>query len=83
MMVWDIPESGGGNGSGGRVACGVAVRGGGERGTGRSSGAGAPTLPPRAAARLGAETFMGRDVADAGAWGSSAVAETPMSESIG
>lgn len=67
MVVWDILESGGGNGSGGRVACGVAVRGGGERGAGRSSGAGAPTLSRRVAARLGPETFMGRDDADAGA----------------
>ena len=39
----DILESGRGNGSGGRLACGVAVRGGGERGLGRSSGAGALT----------------------------------------
>ena len=37
----DVLGSGGGNGSGGRVACGLAVRGGGERGLGRSSGAGA------------------------------------------
>jgi hypothetical protein len=36
-----ILDSGSGNGSGGRVACGLAVRGGGERGSGRSSGAGA------------------------------------------
>ena len=41
--VRDILESGRGNGSGGRLACGVAVRGGGERGLGRSSGAGALT----------------------------------------
>lgn len=36
-----ILDSGLGNGSGGRLECGVAVRGGGERGSGRSSGAGA------------------------------------------
>jgi hypothetical protein len=36
----DILDSGSGNGSGGRLACGLAVRGGGERGLGRSSGAG-------------------------------------------
>lgn len=37
----DTLDSGCGNGSGGRLVCGLAVRGGGERGLGRSSGAGA------------------------------------------
>lgn len=37
-------DSGCGNGSGGRLACGLAVCGGGERGLGRSSGAGALTV---------------------------------------
>jgi hypothetical protein len=36
-----ILDSGRGNGSGGRLACGLAIGGGGERGMGRSSGAGA------------------------------------------
>jgi hypothetical protein len=72
----DILESGRGNGSGGRFACGVAVRGGGERGLGRSRGAGALT-----------DTFVDCDddesVADVG--GSSAIneAEAPMSDVTG
>jgi hypothetical protein len=40
----DIFDSARGNGSGGRLACGLAVRGGGERGLGRSSGAGTLTV---------------------------------------
>jgi hypothetical protein len=87
-VVCEILEPGRVNGSGGRLAGGGVVRGGGERGLGRSSGAGAPTtLPGRAVACFGAETCMGcddgGDVTNAGAWSSTAVEEAPMSEPKG
>lgn len=73
--VRSILESGRGNGSGGRLACGVAVRGGGERGSGRSSGAGAPTFTENRFPEWGT---AGGDVisgaaADVGVWSSTAV----------
>jgi hypothetical protein len=73
----DILESGRGNGSGGRLACGVAVRGGGERGSGRSRGAGALTH---------LDTFVDCDdesVADVGASSAIIEAEAPMSDVTG
>ncbi len=82
--VRDILESGRGNGSGGRLACGVAVRGGGERGLGRSSGAGAPTT--FAESRFPEwETTGGDDksgAADVGVW-SSTTAEAASISRVG
>ena len=77
-IVYDILESGRGNGSGGRLACGVAVRGGGERGLGRSRGAGKLT---------DSDTFVDCDddesVADLGASGSMNEGDVPMSDVMG
>jgi len=74
----DILESGRENGSGGRLACGVAVRGGGERGSGRSRGAGA---------LADLDTFVDCDddesVADVGASSAITEAEAPMSDVTG
>jgi hypothetical protein len=74
----DILESGRGNGSGGRLACGVAVRGGGERGSGRSRGAGA---------QADLDTFVDCDdnesVVDVGASSAITEAEAPMSDVTG
>lgn len=72
-------DSGSGNGSGGRLAWGVAVRGGGERGLGRSSGAGA---------LIGLEFFVGCDdgdkaVVDSGSSGSASEADAPKSNVMG
>lgn len=83
-MVRNILESGRGNGSGGRLACGVAVRGGGERGLGRSSGAGA--LTAFAESRFPEwETAKGGDkngAACVGVWSSTAEADETEAASI-
>jgi hypothetical protein len=75
----DILELGRENGSGGRLACGVAVRGGGERGLGRSSGAGALT-----ALGFSVGSNVADDaVADTGSSGSMDEGDAPMSNVMG